>query len=105
MAGIGTVVYGDFFTNEGRRQRAFDRALEKTLRDGIFTVRDRTPVRTGNLRSQWMEDGDSIFNDVGYAPHVEYGTRRMEGRFMLTSSIPMIEDEFVNNILNELDNI
>jgi hypothetical protein len=105
MAGIGTVVYGDFFTNEGRRQRAFDRALERTLREGVYIIREKTPVRTGNLRDNFMEDGSSIFNDVSYSSYVEYGTRYQSGKFMMTQSIPRIEDEFIDNILMELDNI
>lgn len=56
---------------------------------------DKTPVLTGNLKNGWKisqlkKQGNTytieVFNDVEYASFVEYGTRKQQGKFMLTLS-------------------
>lgn len=63
----------------------FDEAAQKTRRkivsDASDKVTDKTPVDTGDLRDAWdiefgyKGDADLLFNDMEYAPHVEYGHR------------------------------
>lgn len=65
-------------------------------------VKLRTPVDTGRLRRGWnIEEGYyrvSIYNDVGYGPHVEHGHRTkggnyVEGRYMLKTTVEEIEKD------------
>ena len=85
----------------------------------IAKVKLKTPVDSGVLRRSWRskKDGDLariIYNNVKYAPHVEYGHRTrggksfVDGRYMLTKSVQEIEgtltDEFsimIENLFNE----
>ena len=70
-------------------------------------VKLRTPVRTGHLRRNWKisepekKNGQwviTIYNDVEYAPHVEYGTERQKGRFMLNVSVSELQSEMPDHL-------
>ena len=69
----------------------------------IRKVKLKTPVDSGVLRKSWhsKKDGDLariVYNNVKYAPYVEYGHRTrggksfVDGRYMLTKSVKEIED-------------
>lgn len=51
----------------------------KILSDASDIVVAKTPVDTGTLRSAWDIEVDGkkgmLFNDIEYAPHIEYGHR------------------------------
>jgi len=98
---------------EDRYQRRYDRIAS----DIVDTAKDRTPVKTGRLRSSYRlqltsfrdhnTGGVQILNATPYFRYVEYGTRRprgprmkipmsrisRKGRFMLSSSIDDHENE------------
>lgn len=63
---------------------------------GIFDKAvERTPVRTGYLKSKWemhFEERDGLLtgviqNSAHYAKYVEYGTYAFSGRYMLTTAV------------------
>lgn len=80
----------------------------------LKTVRDKTPVDTGNLRRKWaignvVSDKDTamaeIINNTIYAQAVEYGRKKgnkgyTEGKFMLRKGMDEVEKE-IPNILND----
>lgn len=81
-------------------------ALEGTREFAALTVRSRTPVDTGRLKSQWNFDisgnGIRFKNSTPYAGFVEYGTSKMAPRAMLTRSLPDIQDYFNKSLANEI---
>ena len=101
----------------------FDEEASKRLNNVsqrlIRKVKLKTPVDSGVLRRSWhsKKDGELariIYNNVKYAPYVEYGHRTrggksfVDGRYMLTKSVQEIEgtltDEFsmmIENLFNE----
>lgn len=42
-------------------------------------LEDGTPVRTGRMRSSWVEDGNAVRNVAPYGEHVDVDTTRAEG--------------------------
>ena len=88
----------------------FDMEAEKAIgRVANYILRNvklKTPVAAkdgGTLRRSWQvkKTGELtriIYNNVHYAPHVEYGHRTrggksfVDGRYMLTKSVKEIED-------------
>lgn len=56
----------------------------KILSDASDIVVDKTPVDTGTLQSAWDIEVDGkkgmLFNDIEYAPYVEFGHRVNGGR-------------------------
>ena len=69
----------------------------------IAKVKLKTPVDSGVLRRSWRVKSEGqlakiVYNNVKYAPHVEYGHRTrggksfVDGRYMLTKSVKEIED-------------
>ena len=75
----------------------------------IAKVKLKTPVDSGVLRRSWRSKKDGelariIYNNVHYAPYIEYGHRTrggksfVDGRYMLAKSVKEIEgtltDEF-----------
>lgn len=70
---------------------ALEKVPEEFAKEFKTRVEDRTPVRTGTLKRGWniepTSTGVSIVNDVEYSSFVEYGTYKMEGRFMMTSTM------------------
>jgi hypothetical protein len=89
--------------NDFERNRTFSNALSDVIAIGIDIIAERTPVDTGLLRNSWDSTENAIFNDVSYFKYVEYGTRKMEGRFMMTRSIPEITELFQTRVLKSFD--
>lgn len=79
----------------------------------LKSVKDKTPVDTGNLRRKWAlgevkadskEASVEVTNNTEYAAHVEYGHRKrgggmVEGRFMLRRAM----DEVAKNLPDVLE--
>ena len=100
----------DFTRTLNNASNNFDEEASKTLnkisQKLIAKVKLKTPVAEkngGTLRRSWRvkSEGDLakvIYNNIHYAPHVEYGHRTrggksfVEGRYMLTKSVKEIED-------------
>ncbi len=89
--------YGQLF-NGDKVTPAIAAAANVARSYGLALLAARTPVDTGLLKSNWKAklEGQGIrwFNGTDYASFVEYGTRRMKPRHMLTNSIPDISEVF-----------
>ena len=53
----------------------------------IGNVKDNTPVQTGHLCNSWkrtraVQGKVTVYNNVEYAAHVEYGHRQQPGRYV-----------------------
>lgn len=93
----GNIEYqGDLF--KGRITPAITEALEEAREFAALSVRSKTPVDTGNLKSNWQfnlkGNGIEFKNDTPYAIFVEMGTRSMAPRAMLRRSLPGIQETF-----------
>ena len=82
----------------------------------VAKVKLKTPVSTGVLRRSWRvkKDGDLtriVYNNIHYAPHVEYGHRTrggksfVDGRYMLTKSVKEIESDIEKEFSIMIDNL
>lgn len=90
----------DFTTRDGRRVRFTAKARTKRV-----SFKPKTGRTGGHLRRMWQisrikKSGDvfeiEVFNNVEYAPHVEYGHRTrnggfVQGRYMMAISMQEIE--------------
>ena len=101
------------------------KSLNKISQKLVAKVKLKTPVSTGVLRRSWRvkKDGDLtriVYNNIHYAPHVEYGHRTrlgtgkgkpkgkikvVEGRYMLTKSVGEIESELDNQLSILIENL
>ncbi len=81
---------------------AFDEKLERLAKEGqvkqnqfaaqeaevlISYAKDNTPVQSGALRNGWhrtraAQGTVTVYNNVEYAAHVEYGHRQQPGRYV-----------------------
>ena len=82
----------------------------------ISKVKLKTPVDSGTLRRSWQPKKVSnleriIFNNVKYAPYVEYGHRTrggksfVDGVYMLEKSVKEIESELDKEFSIMIDNL
>ena len=80
-----------------------ERSLNNISQKLVAKVKLKTPVDSGVLRRSWRVKSEGqlakiVYNNVKYAPHVEYGHRTrggrsfVDGRYMLTKSVQEIED-------------
>ena len=102
--------------------------LNKVSSKLIRKVKLKTPVgkvKGGTLRRSWRvkKDGDLtriVYNNIHYAPHVEYGHRTrlgtgkgkpkgkikvVEGRYMLTKSVQEIEGTLTSEFSIMIENL
>ncbi len=95
MGGIKFKANGPLFNKE--RRSILKPAIKLTLEFGKSTIQSNTPVRTGNLRSNWAYEtrSNSIYNLTPYAEFVENGTKRFQGRGMIARSTDDIEQFFI----------
>ena len=68
----------------------------KRIGDDLYReIIERTPVRTGYLKSRWIKEANInytlISNDAPYAIYVEEGTSKMAPHYMVKSSLKKIE--------------
>ena len=82
----------------------------------VAKVKLKTPVDSGVLRRSWQtkKDGELariVYNNVKYAPYIEYGHRTrggksfVDGRYMLTKSVEEIESELDNQVSILIENL
>ena len=92
------------------------KSLNKISQKLVTKVKLKTPVDSGVLRRSWRskKDGDLariVYNNVHYAPHIEYGHRTrggksfVDGRYMLTKSVQEIESELDNQLSILIENL
>jgi hypothetical protein len=118
MAKWGSFEFGDLERLAKTFKTALDqRIIERWIREFLLEmayraerkVKRRTPVDSGELRRNWkvgnvVRKGNAyeveIYNNTEYASFVEYGhragknsTRWVEGRFMMTISMKLVEKE------------
>jgi hypothetical protein len=66
-------------------------------------VRQRTPVRTGDLQNGWgfdmKQESINVWNTQDYAAHVEQGTEKMAPRRML--AVTVLEREQIAEVAKE----
>lgn len=118
MAKWGSFEFGDMERLAKTFKTALDqRIIERWIREFLLEmafraerkVKRRTPVDSGELRRNWqvgnvVRKGNAyeveIYNNTEYASFVEYGhragknsTRWVEGRFMMTISMKLVEKE------------
>lgn len=72
-------------TKEGAAKR--DKFVVQEAEILISHAKDNTPVQTGNLRKNWkrtraVQGKVTVYNNVEYASHVEYGHRQQPGRYV-----------------------
>lgn len=96
-----------------------DKSLKKVVKqsalEGTGIIKQKTAVDKGILRNGWQTEftGDyeaTIFNNVEYAPHIEYGHRTRSGSMvpaqpMISSSEEEILDKFkerTTKVVNEV---
>ncbi|MHC8464491.1 HK97 gp10 family phage protein [Weissella tructae] len=131
MAKMGTFDYSEFsefvenFESKSDKkaiQKILNDAMTKALRIVLADVKENTPEREvngGTLRRGWQagpvkSSGKKVtaevFNDVHYAPHVEYGHRTRGGRgfvagqYMLTNTLNEVKpvyEKLANEALEE----
>lgn len=92
--------------------RTFSKTAQKMIADAVqkhalscqSRAKDRTPVATGRLRAslQMQFDRDrttaTVGTNVHYAPHVEFGTRKMKARPYLIPAFEQTKPEFQNEL-------
>ncbi|MBW4558426.1 MAG: HK97 gp10 family phage protein [Trichormus sp. ATA11-4-KO1] len=97
--------FGELFTGN-KVTPAITKAANVAKTFGLALVSARTPVDTGELKSNWKAklEGNGIrwLNDTPYAGFVELGTRKMAPRQMLTSSLIDISLVFEQELAKEL---
>lgn len=90
----------------GNVTRAIQNAAWVAKAYGQALIKARTPVDTGRLKNSWQSSldnqGITFLNNTPYASYVEYGTRKMAPRYMLTDSIPDIERVFRQELAKEM---
>lgn len=86
---------------------ALKAATKAALEYGKGVVKDYTPIDTGYLESQWFyrTAESALYNEVAYAPYVEEGTSKMEGREMAERATPEIASYFEQAMSEELQKL
>ena len=95
------------------------KSLNKISQKLVAKVKLKTPVgkvKGGTLRKSWRVKKDGqfvriVYNNVRYAPHVEYGHRTrggksfVDGRYMLTKSVKEIESKLDKEFSIMIENL
>ena len=69
----------------------------------LQTIKDKTPVVTGNLRDSFGIDGEGdITNSADYADEIELGTSQRPGTFMVERSLPEIGERIAQRAAEAL---
>lgn len=97
--------YGKLFTNTDITP-AIAKAANVAKTFGLALVKARTPVDTSKLKGNWEArlegNGIRFTNDTPYAGFVEFGTRKMSPRAMLTRSLIDIEEVFIEELYKDI---
>lgn len=85
---------------------AIARAANIAKTYGLALVKARTPVDTARLHEGWQAslEGGGIrwTNNTPYAAYVEFGTKKMAPRHMLTRSLPDIAEVFTEELYKDI---
>jgi HK97 gp10 family phage protein len=110
----------NFIRTLNNASNSFDEEASKRLNNIsqklVAKVKLKTPVDSGVLRRSWRskKDGDLariVYNNVHYAPYIEYGHRTrggksfVDGRYMLTKSVKEIESELNKEFSIMIENL
>ena len=110
----------NFIRTLNNASNSFDEEASKRLNNIsqklVAKVKLKTPVDSGVLRRSWRVKKDGqfariIYNNVHYAPHIEYGHRTrggksfVDGRYMLTKSVKEIEDTLTSEFSMMIENL
>ena len=93
-----------------------NKTLNKISQKLVAKVKLKTPVDTGVLRRSWRVKSEGqlariVYNNVHYAPHIEYGHRTrggksfVDGRYMLTKSVKEIEGTLTSEFSIMIENL
>ena len=92
------------------------KSLNKISQKLVAKVKLKTPVDSGVLRRSWRvkKDGDLariVYNNVHYAPYIEYGHRTrggksfVDGQYMLGKSVKEIEKDLDKEFSIMIENL
>ena len=110
----------NFIRTLSNASNSFDEEASKRLniisQKLIKKVKLKTPVDSGLLRRSWRskKEGDLariVYNNVKYAPHIEYGHRTrggksfVDGQYMLTKSVKEIEETMTSEFSMMIENL
>lgn len=105
MSGSQIDYYGKLF-NSPEITPAIARAANIAKTYGTALIKAKTPVDTGKLKSDWQikleGNGLRITNEAYYAGFVEFGTKKMAPRSMMSSSLPAIQSVFIDELYQEI---
>lgn len=105
MADVNIDFYGKLF-DDPNITPGIARAANIAKTYGVALIKAKTPVDTGLLKSSWKGtlEGNGIryTNDAPYAGFVEFGTRKMAARSMMSSSLSDIQSVFIDELYNEI---
>lgn len=105
MANVKIDYYGKLF-DDPNITPGIARAANIAKTYGVALIKAKTPVDTGLLKSSWKAslEGNGIryTNEAPYAGFVEFGTRKMAPRVMMTSSLPEIQSVFIDALYDEI---
>ena len=101
--GVNVRFSGPLF-DTGNVEAAIQAATKETLEYGKGIIKERTPVDTGLLKSQWFyrTAQKKIINTVYYSIFQEFGTRFMAPRAMARRSLPEIGQHYTNQLSEKL---
>lgn len=101
--GVSVRFSGPLF-NRGNVEAAIQAATKETLEFGKGVIKEKTPVDTGLLQSQWFyrTGAKKIFNETHYSIFVEWGTYKMAPRAMARKSVPEIGDHYSEQLSEKL---
>ena len=110
----------NFIRTLNNASNSFDEEASKRLniisQKLIKKVKLKTPVDSGLLRRSWRSKKEGelariVYNNVHYAPHIEYGHRTrggksfVDGRYMLTKSVQEIEETLTSEFSMMIENL
>jgi hypothetical protein len=105
MSSVQIDYYGKLFSSPDITP-GIARAANIAKTYGLALVKARTPVDSGDLKGGWQArlEGNGIrwSNAAPYAGFVEFGTRKMAPRAMLTNSLPDIAEVFTEELYKEV---
>ena len=88
---------------EMKSLEAVKQCVAKNTKNMGALAQTTVPVRTGNLKNSMTTQlsdfqGEISFDGCNYAKYVEYGTRKMYGRFYLKKAFDMTKEQFKNDM-------
>ena len=110
----------NFIRTLNNASNSFDEEASKGLNNIsqklIKKVKLKTPVDSGLLRRSWRSKKEGelariVYNNVHYAPHIEYGHRTrggksfVDGQYMLTKSVKEIEETMTSEFSMMIENL